>query len=115
MKFTCEQIKDFLCQHLQSKINDVSMLSGGDWSQAFSFRYAGENYVIRFGMHQEDYISDQMASKFTSDVLPIPEVIEIGKALGFFYPQDERKLALLRPRSISLVLNSSFLLHCPYS
>ena len=74
MEFTCEQIEEFLCQHLQSKINDVSMLSGGEWSQAFAFRYAEGDYVIRFGMHPEDYVSDQMASKFASDVLPIPEV-----------------------------------------
>lgn len=66
------------------------MLSGGEWSQAFAFRYAEGDYVIRFGMHPEDYVSDQMASKFASDVLPIPEVIEIGKVFGFFYAISKR-------------------------
>ena len=80
---------DFLRQRF-GDIADVEELSGGDWSRAFGFRHEDQDLVIRFGQHREDYKTDRRAFALSSEALPVPEVLEIGEALGGYYCLSRR-------------------------
>ena len=68
----------------------VAVLGGGDWSRAFSLRADDRDLVVRFGRYQEDFVKDRQAMAFARPELPIPNVLEIGEALGVFYAISER-------------------------
>jgi hygromycin-B 4-O-kinase len=68
----------------------VAALGGGDWSRAFSFCADAQKLVVRFGHYPEDFRKDQRAMRFARPELPIPNVLEIGEALGLFYAVSER-------------------------
>lgn len=90
MKLTTEQVQQFLTDHYRSGVSNIIMLSGGNWSQAFAYKQAGKDYVIRFGLHQDDYLNDQSAQLYASSDLPIPKVLEIGEAFGGYFAISER-------------------------
>lgn len=68
----------------------VEALGGGDWSRAFSFRIDNRERVVRFGHYKEDFLKDRQAMSFARPQLPVPEVLEVGEALGRFYAVSER-------------------------
>jgi hypothetical protein len=80
----------FLAAHFGSDAGDVTRLGLGVWSQAFAFRRAGQDYVVRFGAHQEDFAKDRLAARYASPALPIPRVVEIGRAFGGYCAISER-------------------------
>lgn len=90
MNLTPEEVRDFQTEHARQDISDVELLSGGEWSQAFGFKQAGRDFVIRFGQHGEDFLKDQLATRFSSENLPIPKVIEVGKAFDGYFVVSER-------------------------
>lgn len=90
MNLTTEQVQQFLTDHHRSSVSNIIMLSGGNWSQAFAYKQAGKDYVIRFGMHQDDYINDQAAQLYASSDLPIPKVLEVGETFGGYFAISER-------------------------
>ncbi len=65
-------------------------LGGGVWSQAFAYRHAGQDYVIRFGAYQDDFCRDRLAARYASPALPIPRVVDLGQAFGGYYAISER-------------------------
>ena len=65
--------------------SDVEPLGSGAWSQVFGFRSGDREYVLRLGSYLEDYKKDRVASTFAGPNLPVPEIIEIGEALGGAY------------------------------
>jgi hygromycin-B 4-O-kinase len=62
----------------------------GVWSKAFAFQREGQDYVMRFGAHLEDFAKDRLAARYASPALPIPRVVELGEALGGYYAISER-------------------------
>lgn len=60
--------------------SDVTLLSGGTWSQAFAVSAGGERLVVRFGGERVEYEKDLLAGTWASPALPVPEVLEIGEA-----------------------------------
>jgi hygromycin-B 4-O-kinase len=90
MEHTVKQVADFLGGHYGEQISDVAPLSGGNWSQAFAFKRNGKHYVIRLGRHVKDYHKDQVAARFTSPALPIPQVLEIGEAFDDYFAISEQ-------------------------
>ena len=90
MKLSTEQVQQFLTDHHRSGVSNIIMLSGGNWSQAFAYKQAGKDYVIRFGMHQDDYLNDQAAQQYASSDLPIPRVLEVGEEFGGYFAISER-------------------------
>ena len=71
-------------------VSAVEPLGGGEWSQAFSFRTGDQDRVIRFGRFPEDYEKDRLAAGFNAPDLPVPQVHEIGEALGAAYAISTR-------------------------
>ncbi len=80
----------FLAGRYGRRARDVSVLGGGDWSRAFSFRLDGRDLVARFGRYGEDFARDQEAMAFAGPDLPVPPVLETGRALGGAYAISER-------------------------
>jgi aminoglycoside phosphotransferase (APT) family kinase protein len=80
----------FLAERYAGQARDVAELGGGDWSRAFSFRLAGRDLVARFGLYGEDFAKDQQAMTFAGPDLPVPEVLETGRALGGAYAISQR-------------------------
>lgn len=70
---------------------EVARLGRGEWSQAFAFRRGGEDYVIRFGAHLQDFAKDRLAAaRYACSALPVPSVIELGQASGGHYAISKR-------------------------
>lgn len=89
MKLTNQQVQQFLKEHYKTDVNEITTLSGGEWSQSFAYKHAGRTLVIRFGRHEEDYLKDKLACKFASAKLPIPNVLEVGQTHGGYYAISE--------------------------
>lgn len=66
-------------------VRDIEPLSGGYWSSAFAYRVGGRELVLRVGEVREGFEMDRAAMAFGSPQLPVPEVLEIGEALGKAY------------------------------
>ncbi|MEO8931858.1 MAG: phosphotransferase [Lacisediminihabitans sp.] len=58
----------------------VGALSSGTWSQAFVFTVNAHRFVLRFGGDRVEYEKDQLAANWSSQALPVPEVLEVGEA-----------------------------------
>ncbi len=65
--------------------DDVKVLGGGTWSQAFAITVKGQRLVVRFGGDRAEYAKDQLAGTWSNRALPVPEVLEIGEALDRCY------------------------------
>ena len=105
-----EQVKEFLSAHFEGGATDVEPVGRGLWSRAFFFRRAGNDYVIRFGNEGEPYEKDRIASKYSSEKMLIPTVIEIGAALGYHFAISERLAGTmideLRPSEMEKIVPS---------
>ncbi len=84
------EIENFLHAHFKQTVRDVAHLGQGVWSQAFSFRHLGKDYVIRFGLYSDDFKKDRIAATYAKPDLPIPKVIAIGQALNRKFAISER-------------------------
>ena len=84
----------FLAERYAGQARDVAELGGGDWSRAFSFRLDGRNLVARFGHYGEDFARDQQAMALSGPDLPVPRVLETGRALGGAYAISERRFGV---------------------
>ena len=82
--------QEFLRNRFGSDVTDVALAGAGEWSRAFSFNAEGEEFIVRFGAHVEDFHKDRRAFAFRSPALPIPEVTEIGEAFGGFHAVSRR-------------------------
>lgn len=88
---TADQARTFLKERYEGRITALEPLHGGEWSSAFGFVSDGQELVIRFGQYPEDYEADLAAVAYASPELPVPEVFEIGQALGGVYAISERR------------------------
>jgi hygromycin-B 4-O-kinase len=63
----------------------------GEWSKAYFFRTVdGRELVARFSGTDEDFLKDERATRFASPRLPVPRVLEIGRAFDEYYAISER-------------------------
>ncbi len=77
---TAAQAGVFLSEHLASPVADVAFIGAGAWSRCFAFWRGGADLVARFGSHLEDFDKDHRAAGFAREGLPIPQVLEVGRA-----------------------------------
>lgn len=75
----------FLQQMFGQDISELSLLSGGEWSQAYSFLHERQKLVIRWCNSAETFEKDAFASRFNSSALPVPALSLQGKASDAFY------------------------------
>lgn len=78
-QFGKEAAEPFLEEHLHAPVSELTMIGGGELSQAFLFDTPEGARVLRVSnQSKDDFLKDQMAMRFNSDALPIPEVFEVG-------------------------------------
>jgi hygromycin-B 4-O-kinase len=69
-------------QFLQEKFNqdaaELTLLSGGDWSQAYSFVHQHKKYVLRWCHSSETFEKDTVAGSLSCEAMPVPKVIASG-------------------------------------
>lgn len=89
----------FLAERFGGEIAEVTHLGTGAWSKAFAFRRGVDELVVRFGALREDFDKDQLAARFNGPGLPVPRVLDVGKAdavgaagraIGGYYAISER-------------------------
>jgi hypothetical protein len=85
-----EHVEAFLVSRFDTGITGLEFLARGDWSVAYAFQSAGRDYVARFGEFHEDFAKDRLAGAFTSEALPIPQVVAMGEAFGGYFAVSER-------------------------
>lgn len=86
-----EQAESFLKDHLGQGVSGVEPIGKGLWSQAFYFDRGGADYVVRFGNEAEPYEKDRLATKYSSEKLPIPNITETGTVAGHYFAISERR------------------------
>ena len=84
------EVQAFINDHFGDRANEMTSLTGGDWSQAYALTVDGQQVVVRFGTHGEDYKKDQAVAKWSSEELPIPRFIELGETESGFFAVSER-------------------------
>lgn len=85
-----EQARTFLVERFQLEQAQVTLLGEGAWSRCFGFEHEGQALAIRFGNHVDDFEKDQVAYRYATPDLPIPQVHEIGEAYGGYYAISTR-------------------------
>ena len=80
-------------QFLQAKFNEdvaeLTLLSGGDWSQAYSFVHQQQKYVLRWCHSSETFEKDSRASLLSSDAMPVPKVLDTGRQFDTYFAITE--------------------------
>jgi hygromycin-B 4-O-kinase len=84
-----QQAQSFLSQR-NSDTSKLELIGAGAWSQCFGFQQGSEELVIRFGNHVDDFQKDKRAYGFAHPDLPIPKVLEIGRAFEGYYAISTR-------------------------
>jgi len=64
-------------------------LSGGEWSQAYSFFYNNQKYVIRWCNSSETFEKDAFAYTFLNRDLPVPKITHTGVKYKKYYAISE--------------------------
>jgi hygromycin-B 4-O-kinase len=82
--------RDFLTNHLGRAVGDVELVGEGAWSRCFAFTDDGRERVVRFGDYLDDFEKDRRAAAFASPALPVPEVWDLGEALGGYFAISTR-------------------------
>ncbi|WP_459965780.1 phosphotransferase family protein [Paenibacillus sp. JCM 10914] len=80
----------FVKERFGERARDLLPLAAGDWSKAYSFLLDGEDMVIRFGAHSEDFEKDRAMGFYSSETLPIPKVLEVGETESGYYAVSKR-------------------------
>ena len=85
-EITESDVREFLLGHVGRGVTDVAIVAQqGEWSRAFSFRVNCSDRIVRFSGFDEDFRRDKFAAQFGSRRLPIPPVVDIGRAFGGYY------------------------------
>ena len=87
-----DRAEAFLASRFGDRAITVSPIGRGVWSKAFAFRRTGNEFVIRFGAHWDDFAKDRLAARYASPELPIPRVVEMGEAFDGYFAISERLL-----------------------
>ena len=90
MPMTDAEAAQFVSCHYGPRAADVTPLGAGEWSRAYAFVLDGQEAVIRFGAHAEDFGKDQAMAAHSSARLPIPAVLETGTAGDGYFAVSER-------------------------
>ena len=81
-QLSTDQVAAWLAGYHGGDVADLAPLSGGFWSAAYAYRVGGDAFVLRLGDRGDWYAIDRAAMRFAAPDLPVPEIIDIGTALG---------------------------------
>ena len=75
-------VLDWLTTHHGQEISQLELLSGGFWSAAYGYFTGAEELVLRISDTPDGFRSDELAMRYSSPLLPVPEVLHIGEGFG---------------------------------
>src|SRR5688500_8100174 len=78
-------VEAFLVARHGGPVESLVPLPGGFWSAAYGYRVAGRDLVLRIGTIPEGFERDRAAMAFSGPDLPVPTVVETGRAFGVGY------------------------------
>lgn len=81
----------FVLAHYGDRASTPEVVGAGEWSQAYAFILDGDEAVIRFGQHGDDFAKDAFMGNIATTALPIPKVLEVGEALDGYFAVSERR------------------------
>jgi hygromycin-B 4-O-kinase len=84
------RIRAFLVARLGAEPESIEPLRPGEWSSVYAMRRRGEDLVVRFSRYRDDFEKDRLVARWSGPALPVPEVLEIGEALGASYAVTPR-------------------------
>ncbi|MBI1280723.1 MAG: phosphotransferase [Anaerolineaceae bacterium] len=84
-----ENTVQFLQEKFNGGVTDLTLLSGGDWSQAYSFVHQQKKYVLRWCHSSETFEKDAAASLLSNEAMPVPKVIEAGRQFDTYFAITE--------------------------
>lgn len=83
LMFQPEEIAAFLRRNFGGDVSSVSFIGAGMFSEAFAFRTAAGEFIIRLSGDDEDFRKDRYAAgHFAAPSVPIPEVVRLGRFDG---------------------------------
>ena len=68
----------------------VEVMRPGEWSAAYSVRAGTRELVARFSAYDEDFEKDAYAARWRSPALPIPPILDWGRAGDGYYAVAQR-------------------------
>jgi hygromycin-B 4-O-kinase len=80
----------FLVEQLRAVPESIESLRPGEWSRVYAIRRADDELVVRFSRYGDDFEKDRAVAAWSSTDLPVPEVLDIGAALGLAYAVTRR-------------------------
>jgi hygromycin-B 4-O-kinase len=84
-----QSARQFVGEHFGDRAQNLAPLGAGEWSQAYSFLLDRQEMVIRFGAHLDDFKKDRAMGAYSSTILPIPRVLEIGETQNGYFAVSE--------------------------
>ena len=81
---------EFLGDHHGATPAHLEVLGGGFWSAAFGYRIGTDEYVLRIGDMPDGFRSDQLAMRYASSELPVPDVYAVGEAFDRWFAISRR-------------------------
>lgn len=85
LNITIDKTSELLQEKFGGEVSQLTLLNGGEWSQAYSFVRDDQKYVLRWCKSSESFEKDAFAANFSSLELPIPTISHQGKKFGEFY------------------------------
>jgi hygromycin-B 4-O-kinase len=83
-------VRALLVDRLGGPITKLERIGYGEWSKAFRFRCAETDFIARFGAFDEDFLKDQRVMDYASPALPVPTILEVGRAFSGYYAISKR-------------------------
>jgi len=73
------EIKAFLNNYYSAEISQLGKILSGNHSQAYSYCYKHESFVLRVSTDNYGYLKDQLVfKKLTNENIPVPYILDIG-------------------------------------
>lgn len=83
-------VVEFLRDHHGIEPTDLEPLGGGFWSAAYGYRAGSDELVLRIGDSPDGFHDDELAMRYGSAELPVPEVLAIGQAFDRWFAVSRR-------------------------
>ncbi len=88
-KISIQDTIQFLHGKFDDQVADLTLLHGGEWSQAYSFIHHTKKYVLRWCHSSETFEKDALAHLFSCEAMPIPQIVESGIKFDTYFAISE--------------------------
>ncbi len=87
---TLAQAEAFLADRFGIPPGTVETIQPGAWSTVFGYTHQGRQRIVRFSHYLDDLQHDQRAAGWSTPAMPVPRVLELGRAFDRHYAISDR-------------------------